>query len=117
MMTRRSAVFMEMSTRTSAGILFSAVVHHPHTRRLADAEDQPSRVFVVVLLQDDMLHGRTRVPQAAVERTSRVDGIGSRGAVQQLDRLKRTIRSMCGGCPERAAVGQCRRVAGGHACP
>ena len=80
-------------------------------------KDQPSRVFVVVLLQHDMLHSRPRVPQAAVERTSRVDRIGSSGAIQQLDRLERTMRGMCGGGPERAAVGQCRRVAGSHACP
>ena len=82
---------------------FSAVVHHPHARRLA-AEDEPSRVLVVVLLQHDMLHGSPRVPQAAVERAARVDGIGSRGAVQQLDRLERAVRGVAGLFPRLEAV-------------
>ena len=69
-------------------------------------------MLVIVLLQHDMLNGGPRVAQAAVEWAARIDGIGTRGAIQKLNRLEPAVRGVCSCGPERGAVGQRRRVAG-----
>lgn len=74
-------------------------------------------MLVVILLQDDVLDGGSRVAKAAVERACGVDGVGARGAIEKLNRFERTVGRVCGGGPERSSVGDRRRMACVNACP
>ena len=74
-------------------------------------------MLVVILLQDDVLNGGSRVAKAPVERACGVDSVGARGAIEKLNRFELTVGRVCGGGPERSSVRDCRRMTSVNACP